>query len=83
MRNDIEARIKEEARFMVNTGATIRRTAEEFFVSKSTVHNDVTKKLKMLDVEMSEEVGIVLAINKLERSTRGGQALKRKFEGER
>lgn len=42
----IESRAKEEARYIIESGATIRNTAEAFGVSKSTVHKDITLVLK-------------------------------------
>ena len=43
MKNYIEERAIEVARFIVNSNATVRETAKKFGVSKSTVHSDVTK----------------------------------------
>ncbi len=54
-------------------------TAKEFGVSKSTVHKDVTDKLKYENRKLYEEVKSVLLKNKAERHLRGGNATKKKY----
>ena len=66
--------------YVVKTGATVRRTAKEFGVSKSTVHKDLTERLKKQSPKLYESVKKVLEKNKEERHIRGGQATKRKYE---
>ena len=46
---DIDARVLKEAEYIVKHKATVRSTAKVFGVSKSTVHHDVTAKLKYID----------------------------------
>ncbi len=65
--------------YIKNTGATVRMTAKEFGVSKSTVHKDVTDKLKYENRKLYEEVKSVLLKNKAERHLRGGNATKKKY----
>ena len=45
----IEDRILGEAKYILQTNATIRQTAEKFGVSKSTVHLDMSKRLIKID----------------------------------
>ena len=79
MREDIIDRIVKEAEYIISTGATVRKTAREFLFSKSTVHKDVTERLKYIDYELYKEVKKVLKINLEERHIRGGLATKRKY----
>ena len=61
-------------------GCTVRETAAVFGVSKSTVHKDVTEKLRGECYPLYRQVCAVLEKNKAERHLRGGQATKRKYE---
>ena len=67
------------AEYVIETGATVRVTAQHFGVSKSTVHKDLTYKLKKINPKLFKEVGVILALNKSERHLRGGEATKRKY----
>jgi putative DeoR family transcriptional regulator (stage III sporulation protein D) len=79
MREDIEERVIEEARYVIKTGATVRATAKVFHVGKSTVHKDMTERLKSIDKLLYAQVKKVLNINLLERHFRGGEATKQKY----
>lgn len=65
--------------YIKETGATVRMAAKEFGVSKSTVHKDVTDKLKYENRGLFEEVREVLSKNKAERHLRGGNATRQKY----
>lgn len=65
--------------YIVETGATVRKTASVFKISKSTVHKDVTDRLKHTLPALYEEVRQVLQKNKEERHIRGGIATKQKY----
>jgi len=65
--------------YIKETGATVRNTANKYGVSKSTVHKDVTEKLKYENRLLYEEVQQVLSKNKAERHLRGGSATKMKY----
>ncbi len=79
MKESIEKRTLEEAEHMIATGSTVRETAATFDVSKSTVHKDVTERLKRLDLRLYLEVKKILEINLAERHVRGGNATKNKY----
>lgn len=79
MRDDLEERVIKEARYVIETGATVRTTAKEFHVGKSTVHKDMTERLKNIDKILYEQVKKVLKINLLERHLRGGEATRQKY----
>ena len=57
----------------------MREAAARFGISKSTVHKDVTEKLRETDRTLYGEVKKVLVRNKAERHLRGGQATKQKY----
>ena len=79
LREDILDRIIKEAEYIANTGATVRQTAKVFHFSKSTVHKDVTERLRPIDKDLYKKVKKVLGINLAERHIRGGEATKRKY----
>lgn len=66
--------------YILNNNATIRQTAKVFGISKSTVHLDVSKKLKNVDYELFKDVKTILEKNFSERNIRGGRATKIKYE---
>lgn len=67
------------AKYMILTGATVRRAASVFGISKSTVHKDVTERLKTCDKELFYRTEEVLMKNKSERHLRGGEATRVKY----
>ena len=80
MINFFENRIISEALFIIRNNATVRKTAKEFGVGKSTVHKDVTKRLKCIDITLYKQVKKVLKINLDERHLRGGLATREKYK---
>ena len=83
MKDYIEERVLELARYIIDTNSTVRATAKKFRVSKSTVHKDVTERLIEINPGLAEEVKGVLSVNKAERHMRGGQATRKKYLRER
>lgn len=79
--NVIDDRATRLGEFIVENNATVRRAAKQFGVSKSTVHKDVSQRLKYIDNSLYRDVKNVLAVNKAQRHIRGGLATKRKYEG--
>ena len=69
------------AEYMVETGATVRQAAAKFGFSKSTVHKDITDRMKKMNHPLYGAVQEVLKKNKEERHIRGGMATKRKYCG--
>ncbi|MDD2955773.1 MAG: sporulation transcriptional regulator SpoIIID [Oscillospiraceae bacterium] len=69
--------------YIVETGATVRNAAREFHISKSTVHKDVSERLKKINLPLYKQVKAVLEINKQERHIRGGMATREKYARER
>ena len=66
-------------KYIVENNATVRATARQFGISKSTVHQDITEKLEKVNKPLHDEVKAVLDKNKQERHIRGGEATKRKY----
>lgn len=75
----IEERTLSLARYIIENNATVRDTAKNFGVSKSTVHKDVTSRLKFINNSLFIAVSKVLAENKAVRHIRGGEATKQKY----
>ena len=69
----------EIAHHMLNTGTTIRKAAEHFGMAKSTLHTEITKRLKNVDTSLYNQVRDLLAANLADRSRRGGYAVQRKY----
>ncbi|MCX7920956.1 MAG: sporulation transcriptional regulator SpoIIID [Clostridia bacterium] len=80
MKGYIEERVIELARYIIEKKTTVRAAAKKFGISKSTVHKDVTERLKQINPGMVEEVRTVLEENKAERHIRGGKATKEKYQ---
>ena len=67
------------AEYVIDTGATVRGTAHFFGISKSTVHKDLSQKLKHLNPRLYSSVKEILDLNKSERHIRGGEATRLKY----
>jgi len=82
MKDYIKERVIELGEYIIKEKATVRDVGKKFNVSKSTVHKDVTERLKEMDYTFYLEVKEVLDFNLAERHIRGGISTKRKFKGE-
>ena len=82
MTDTIEKRACELAVYMIETGATVRAAARHFGISKSTVHKDLSQRLKQYNYALYVQVRQVLDENKRERHIRGGMATRGKYKGE-
>ena len=74
MKDYIEERAVEIAVYIIENNATVRQTAKQFRISKSTVHKDVTDRLLQINPSLAREARKVLDTNKSERHIRGGGA---------
>ena len=79
MKDYIEERAIDIANYIIENNATVRQTAKEFGISKSTVHKDVTERLMQINPSLAKEARKVLDVNKQERHIRGGMAPKDKY----
>ena len=80
MKDYIEERAVEIGKYIIDYHATVRQTAKQFGISKSTVHKDVTDRLLKINPILAKEARIILDINKSERHIRGGMATKEKYQ---
>lgn len=76
----INERVLNEANHINETHDTIRKTAEIYGMSKSTVHNDMAVKLRWIDNALYLQTRKILQENFEEKHIRGGQATKKKYE---
>ena len=79
LKDYIEERAISIANYIIERNATVRQTAREFGVSKSTVHKDCQERILQLNPHLAAEVRKVLDMNKAERHIRGGMATKEKY----
>ena len=82
MKTDIERRAIELAEYIIENKTTVRAAAKKYGVSKSTVHKDMTDRLRSIDRILYTQVRQVLETNKAERHLRGGAATRRKYKGD-
>ena len=68
-----------EETYIIENNATVRQTAKQFGISKSTVHKDVTERLLQVRPILAAKARKVLDMNKSERHIRGGLATKEKY----
>ncbi len=71
------------ASYIIENNETVRGAARKFGISKSTIHKDITHRLKKIDRDIYNNVRLVLDKNKSERHLRGGQATKLKYCGKK
>ena len=79
MRLDYCDRSEELGKHIIDMGCTVREAAAWFGISKSTVHKDVTERLRHISPGLYKNVREVLEQNKNERHIRGGMATREKY----
>ncbi len=79
VRLSIDRRVLLFAEYMLKENATVRATAKHFGYSKSTVHKDLTVRLKEINGDLYNRIALLLNKNLLERHIRGGNATKLKY----
>lgn len=80
MADTIEDRACELAKYIIETGATVRAAAQRFDISKSTVHKDLSQRLPQYNKRLYIQVRQILDLNKAQRHIRGGLATKEKYK---
>lgn len=83
MADTIEDRACKLAVYIIETGATIRRAAQHFGISKSTVHKDLSQRLPQCNKRLYRQVRQILDENMAQRHIRGGLATRRKYQIEK
>lgn len=81
MKGNIEERACALAAYIIENKATVRSAAKKFGISKSTVHKDLSERLKYIDKSLYEQAKEIMEVNKAERHIRGGMATKQKYKG--
>lgn len=79
MRQSVEDRAAMLGEYIIENNATVRGAAQKFGISKSTVHKDVSQRLRTLNPSLYRQVRTVLDTNKSERHIRGGLATRKKY----
>ncbi len=79
MKGIVEERAAMLGEYIIESKATVRSAAKKFGISKSTVHKDVSQRLKSVNPMLYREVKEILELNKSERHIRGGMATKNKY----
>ena len=82
MKQNLEKRACDLAVYILETGATVRAAAQHFGISKSTVHKDLTQRLKQYNPALYAQARQVLDENKAQRHIRGGLATRKKYKGQ-
>lgn len=80
MNDTMRRRVLYQAQIMLDESLTVRQVAKLIGLSKSTIHKDLTEKLKLIDLDLYSEVAKLLEYNKNVRHIRGGQKTKERYE---
>jgi putative DeoR family transcriptional regulator (stage III sporulation protein D) len=75
----VEERAAMLGEYIIESKATVRSAAKKFGISKSTVHKDVSQRLRSVNPAMYREVREILDTNKSQRHIRGGIATRNKY----
>ena len=68
------------AHYILENNTTIRATAKEFNTPKSTVHHNLSVKLKYIDLHLYREVKDLLETNFSIKHIHGGESTRLKYE---
>lgn len=72
-------RVLGEAVYMIKTKSTVRDVANVYRVSKSTVHKDLSERLRQISMELYNKVETIFNDHIQRRHIRGGEATKQKY----
>ncbi len=75
----IEERTVNLANYIIQNRCTVRDAAKHFGISKSTVHKDITQRLRKINLSLADAAQEILQENKQERHIRGGYATREKY----
>lgn len=76
----IEERTIELANYIIEHKCTVRAAAKKFGISKSTVHKDISERLKVINPALAKGAALIMEQNKKERHLRGGRATREKYK---
>lgn len=80
MESKISKRVVSEAKYMLETKDTIRSIASIYNVSKSTVHKDLSERLKNIDGNLAKSISEIMQDHIESRHIRGGETTKLKYK---
>lgn len=80
MEEEISKRVVSEAKYMLKTKDTIRSIANKYNVSKSTVHKDLSERLKNIDQNLASSISEIMQEHIDSRHIRGGETTRRKYK---
>ncbi|MDD6223984.1 MAG: sporulation transcriptional regulator SpoIIID [bacterium] len=79
MNKKIISRVNVLADYIIKTKSTIREIAKKYGISKSTVHKDLTERLKEIDFARYQEVEKIFQKHLEIRHIKGGESTKNKY----
>ena len=79
MTGAVEERAIVLGEYILENKTTVRAAARRFHISKSTVHKDVSDRLKAVNPALYGQVREILEVNKAQRHIRGGLATREKY----
>ena len=80
MVNNLNDRVLKETEYILKTNKTVREVANEFNVSKSTVHKDLQDRLPKINKNLYGKVQELMQQHIDERHIRGGESTKNKYK---
>ncbi len=80
MKDSIKKRVLEEANIIIHTKTTIRQLTKIMGVSKSTIHNDMQNRLRLVDRDLYDKVQSVFDEHIKIRHYLGGIATQKKYK---
>jgi len=79
MNKELEKRTLTYARHIIKSHDTVRATAKLYNISKSTVHNDIHKRLPLINRFMYRKISKIMDKNFSHKHIIGGQSTKLKY----
>lgn len=79
IKKEIIERVKSTANYILNSKETIRQVSKKYNVSKSTVHKDLSERLKEIDEDVYKEVKKLMNNHISIRHLRGGESTRKRY----
>ncbi len=79
LQKNIIERVENIANYIISTKDTIRKTANIFGVSKSTVHKDLKERLKLIDKDKYLRIQRIMNEHIETRHIKGGESTRQLF----
>ena len=76
----IDERVIQFAHYIIDSKDTVRGTAKKFGISKSTVHTDLSERLKEIDKKLGAEIDDIFKNHDKEKHIRGGEVTRQKYK---